>query len=270
MPDTLIRANKTPLGQYLVGRLLVTRALQSQFHAVWLHVDPGVLALRRVPPARRTPVIFAATHPSWWDGYLTWPLNRVLGDRDGYLMMDALSLQHYPFFTWIGVFGIDRADPRAALASIEYAADLLRAAPNRAVWIFPQGTITPPDRRPLGLYPGVAHLARRLPACDIVPVAWRLAYRLEQRAEAYIRVGPPLHLEESQRVASRELARRLDAALTAADDHLRDALIAGDMAGPLPGYVPLLRGRTSVNRVWEQVQAAAARVLRRPVPPPAP
>ena len=270
MGEPVIKAHKNPLGERLVARFLIERAVRAQFHTVWLHVDRGALALRRTPPAARPPAIFACTHPSWWDGYLTWPLNRVLGGRDGYLMMDARSLRAYRFFTWIGVFGIDRDDPRAALASIEYIAGLLGAAPNRAVWMFPQGTITPPDRRPLGLYPGVAHIARRLPACAIVPVAWRMAFRYEQRAEVFIRVGAPLAVAEGRRVASRELTRQLDAALVAEDDRLRADLTNQPLDVPLPGYVPLLQGRPSANRLWEQVQAAALRLAGRTPPPAAP
>jgi chlorobactene lauroyltransferase len=270
MPESIIKANKNPLGERLVARFLIDRAVRAQFHTVWLNADRATLALRRTPPAARPPVIFAGTHPSWWDGYLTWPLNRALGGRDGYLMMDAISLRNYPFFTWIGVFGIDRANPRAALQSIEYISDLLRAAPNRAVWMFPQGTITPADRRPLGLYPGVAHIARRLPACQIVPVAWRLAYRYEQRAEVFIRVGAPLAASGGRALNSRDLTARLDGVLTALDDRLRDELTNGDIARPLPGYRPLLQGRASVNRMWEQAQAAALRLAGRKPPPPAP
>ncbi len=265
--EPVIKANKNPPGERLVARFLIDRAVRAQFHTVWFTVHPAAWALRRVPPAERPPALFVGTHPSWWDGYLTWPLNRVLGARDGYLMMDALSLRHYRFFTWIGVFGIDRADPRAALASIEYSAELLQGAPNRAVWMFPQGTITPPDRRPLGTYPGVAHIARRLPVCDIVPVAWRMDYRLEQRADCFIRVGAPLHLDGSQRLGTRGLTAAVDQMLTALDDRLADELTHGDISRPLPGYRPLLRGRTSVNRIWEQVQTKAMRLAGRPLPP---
>lgn len=270
MDDSLIKAGKHPLALQLVTRLLIDRSLRGHFHVIWLHLDPAALALRRTPPARRAPVIFTSTHPSWWDGYLTWPVNKVLGNRDGYLMMDTLSLRHYRFFTWVGAFGIDRANPRAALESVEYSANLLKEAPNRAIWIFPQGTITPPDRRPLGLYPGVAHIARRLPVCEIVPVVWRLAYRYEQRAEIFIRVGAPLHLAETERRSTREITRWIDDALTAEDDRLADELTNGDISRPLPGYVPLMRGRASINRVWEQVQRAAIRLVGRDPGPPAP
>ncbi|HUS14487.1 MAG TPA: lysophospholipid acyltransferase family protein [Chloroflexia bacterium] len=270
MTPSVIEANKNPLGEQLVAHFLIERAVRAQFHTVWLTVDPATWAMRKVPPAERRPVIYVCTHPSWWDGYLTWPLNRVLGGRDGYLMMDAASLQHLRFFTWIGVFGIDRTDPRAALASIAYSADLLQGAPNRAVWMFPQGTITPPDRRPLGLYPGVAHIAAKLPACDVVPVAWRMVYRWEQHAEVFIRVGAPLAVPDGARLARRTLTAQIDTALTSADDRLRTELTDAALDGPLPGYRPLLRGRPSINRVWTAVQRRAMQFVGRDPGPPAP
>jgi 1-acyl-sn-glycerol-3-phosphate acyltransferase len=268
--EPIIKANKNPPGEALVSRFLIDRAIRGQFHTVWFTVHPETWALRRVAPAQRPPAIFVCTHPSWWDGYLTYPLNRALGARDGYLMMDAASLRHYRFFTWIGVFGIDRDNARSALATIEYSAELLSGAPNRAIWMFPQGTITPPDRRPLGIYPGVAHIARRLPACDVVPVAWRMVYRFEQRAECFIRVGAPLHVTAAARLGTRALSAEVDQRLTALDDQLADELTNGDISRPLPGYRPLLRGRPSVNRIWEQVQATALRLAGRTPAPPAP
>jgi len=270
MPEELIAANTKPWVQVLGGRLLAERALRGNFHRVWLHLEPAALAWRRTPPAERVPAIFTCTHTSWWDGYLTWPLNRALGGREAFMMMDEASLRHFRFFTWMGLYGVDRANPRAALRSIEYSADLLRAAPHRALWIFPQGAILPPDRRPLDLFPGVAHIARRVPLCDVVPIAWRLEYRYEQRAEIFVRVGAPIRVTAADGGGSRALTARIDAALTAEADRLHAALTDGDISRPLPGYVAIMRGRPSINRVWETVQAGARRLLGRPSLPPAP
>src|SRR5690349_1043076 len=105
---TLIKANKKPLVEWLVPHLLVQPALQRMFGTVWLAADRVTARALRAPPgARCRPLIWASTHPSWWDGYLGWLVNRRLGDRPGYLMMDAEFLASYRFFTWGGVFGVD-------------------------------------------------------------------------------------------------------------------------------------------------------------------
>src|SRR6478672_3707552 len=112
----IIEARKNPLGEWVVLHGLVEPALRRMFNPVWLAADRATLAaLGGPPPGRRPPLIWASTHPSWWDGYLGWLVNRRLGARDGYLMMDAEFLPRYRFFTWGGVFGVDRKDSRAAL-----------------------------------------------------------------------------------------------------------------------------------------------------------
>jgi 1-acyl-sn-glycerol-3-phosphate acyltransferase len=250
----IIEAKKTPLGEWAILRLLVRPALRRMFSPVWMAVDPATAAaLCGPPPAERPPVIWASPHPSWWDGYLGWLVNWRLGNREGYLMMDAEFLPRYRFFTWGGVFGVDRHDPRAALESVEYIARLLGGAPNRALWMFPQGEITPPDRRPLHLYGGITHILRRLPAATVVPVAWRPVFREEQRPEVLIRVGTPLHFTVDRVPPSRDLTAQLTDRITALDDAIRAALIAND----LTGYRPILRGGKGINRRWDDLRGAA-------------
>jgi 1-acyl-sn-glycerol-3-phosphate acyltransferase len=246
----IIEARKNPLAAWIIHRTLVEGGLRRMFGTIWLRAERATLAaLRGTPPAQRLPVIWVSPHPSWWDGYLAWLVNRQLGNRDGYLMMDAETLPRYRFFTLAGAFGVDRRNPRAARESVEYIAGLLRAQPNRAMWMFPQGTITPADRRPLVLFGGIAHILRRLPVADVVPVAWRLAFREEQRPDALIRVGAPRRFTAATVPPSRVLTAQIAAALAAEDDAIAGALTADD----LTGYRPLLRGSRSINRIWDDV-----------------
>jgi 1-acyl-sn-glycerol-3-phosphate acyltransferase len=256
----IIEARKNRTAEWIIHRTLVEGGLRRMFGTIWLHAERATLAaLRGTPPAARPPVIWVSPHPSWWDGYLGWLINQRLGNRDGYLMMDAEFLPRYRFFTLAGVFGVDRGNPRAALESVEYIAGLLSARPNRAMWMFPQGTMTPPDRRPLVLYGGVSHIVRRLPAAEVVPVAWRLAFREEQRPEVLIRIAPPLRFTTATAPPSRTLTAQIAAALTAEDDAIRAALIAND----LTGYRPLLQGNPGINRRWDDLRAAVRNVFQR-------
>jgi 1-acyl-sn-glycerol-3-phosphate acyltransferase len=183
-------------------------------------------------------------------------LNRAIFKRDGYLMMEEVNLARIPFFTWVGVFGVDRDNPRNALASIEYAAHLLLEKPGRAILMFPQGTIRHPDTRPLGLFGGVANLARKVGRCAIVPVATRYEFRMEQAPDAFVRVGLPLVYDPRiNSLPSRELTARLDDAMTQADDALRASLISGD----LDRYRRILTGRASINRLWDGALAVLNR-----------
>jgi 1-acyl-sn-glycerol-3-phosphate acyltransferase len=130
---------------------------------------------------------------------------------------------------------------------VAYASHLLREKPGRAFYIFPQGAITPNDRRPLELYTGAAHIVRRVGGAVLCPVALRYEFRGEQRPEALIRFGPlhnaapPLDVDE----LTDEMTRRL----TASADALRAAIIAADTRD----FRVLLRGRPGINRVFDQM-----------------
>jgi 1-acyl-sn-glycerol-3-phosphate acyltransferase len=247
-------ANKNVLGNWVVTRLLLVRAVRRAFGGVYLYMDPEARRLRSEP---EVPVIYCSTHPGWWDGYLAYLVNDKALRRDGYLMMEELHLAGVPFMTWVGVFGVDRHDPRKALASIEYIVDILKHRPNTALGMFPQGTITHPDRRPLGLYGGVGNIVRKLPTCAVLPVALRYEFLLEQAPQVFIRVGRPLRFEvQRERLSSAEVNARIEAAMTNVADKLHADIVAGD----LKAYRQVLRGRGSVNRAWERVQGVAGRV----------
>jgi 1-acyl-sn-glycerol-3-phosphate acyltransferase len=147
---------------------------------------------------------------------------------------------------------VDRDNARSALASIDYSARLLSERPGRAVWIFPQGTITHPDVRPLRLYGGAAAIARRVTGGKValVPVAMRYEFRMDQAPDAFARIGPPLLLDpRAERLSSKEITSRLEEAMLHCADRLREDLIANNVRA----YRRILSGRGSSNRVWERV-----------------
>lgn len=236
-----IPARHNPAADRLIYWLIVRWSIWSHFDRVWLKVE-GPL-----PHPADGPLIAYLNHPSWWDGYMAFVVNRaVLHDRfQGYLMMEEQQLRRYRFFTWCGCFSVDRHDPRSAAQSVGYIGRLLAARRDRSLWIFPQGEITPNDRRPLTIYPGVAHIARRAGGATLWPVALRYEFRGEQRPEAFIRAGPP-HVAmaaASTRTLTAEVARRL----TAAADALRDEVLQGALAD----YRVLLRGRPGIDRAFD-------------------
>ncbi|MDQ3928520.1 MAG: lysophospholipid acyltransferase family protein, partial [Chloroflexota bacterium] len=154
-------------------------------------------------------------------------------------------------------FGIDRHDARKALASIEYIVGILKHRAGTALYIFPQGTITHPDRRPLGLYGGVGNIARKVGRCAVLPIAVRYEFLLEQSPEIFVRVGPPLHFDmERERLSSVEVNVRIESAMLAVADMLHADVVAGD----LEAYRRVLRGRGSVNRAWDRVMRVVGRV----------
>lgn len=237
-------ANKNGLGEWALQRIVVP-SLRRMFGGIYVYIHPATLRLRS--PVE-SPVIFCLTHSGWWDGHIAYMLNQKIFKHDGYLMMEEVHLARYAFFTWVGVFGIDRHDARKAIASIEYITGLLKETPNSTLWMFPQGTMTHPEVRPLDVFGGAANIARRVGRCAVVPVALRYDFLMEQRPDAFARLGPPIFLGE-ERVSSRELTVRISQAMTQTADELRGDVLSRDTSS----YRRLIAGKGSINRVWDRV-----------------
>ena len=250
-------ANKNLLGEWLVTRVVVPM-LKRAFGGVYAYVDPGSVRLRT---ETSLPVVFCLTHSGWWDGHVAYILNKRIFKRDSYLMMEDHQLARYLFFTWAGMFGVSRDDPRKAFASIEYITRILEQEPGTALWMFPQGRMVHPEMRPLGVYGGAANIARRLEKCALVPVAIRYEFIMDQVPDVYSRVGHPL-LTTPGNTPAKDLTAQLDDAMTRTADELR-----GDVAGDnLKAYRRLLSGRGSINKLWERVLGVAGKAKKQGIP----
>ena len=107
----------------------------------------------------RGPMVWAANHHSWWDGFAAASVLRA-AERAPALLMDGDNLGDYGFLRRAGV--IPATQPRAALSALRQ---------GRVLIVFPEGVLRPPG--PLGpLLPGAQWLARRAPA-TLVGVALR-------------------------------------------------------------------------------------------------
>lgn len=241
------KANKNPLGKWAVQSLLLTRGLKKAFGGVYLKGDTAAMKYQRKAPY---PLVFCLTHSGWFDGHIAWVLNERVFKHDAYLMMEEPNLARYWFFTWAGVFGIDRDDPRKALASIEYITDILKNGKNRTLWMFPQGTMRHPDERPLKLFGGVANIARRVGKCAIIPVAIRYDFMMDQAPDAYVRIGAPIVFDtDDKAMDSRHLTEQLREAMEAQAD-----LLHAEISGyNKEGYKLIVAGRGSINKVWDNV-----------------
>lgn len=165
------------------------------------------------------PLIIYASHASWWDAALAIVLSERIARVESFGMMEHRQLARYRFFRGIGMFSVIREDPRSALRSLQYAADLLLGT-TRVLWMFPQGTLIHQDVRPLGCEPGVGVLASKLPAVWMCPVAMRYELLREQRPQAWIEIGEPYRVEGGE---PRILTVHAEERLTAVADQLRVA-----------------------------------------------
>lgn len=240
-----IPARKNFLGELLVF-WMARRSIWQAFHAVRFRAAEPLPA----PPSQlATPVIFYSNHNTWWDGYLAHLLTRQVYGLDGYLMMDVRQLRRYRFFTWAGVFSVDQENGRAAMRSIDYIADELKAGPGRTLWIFPQGQIEPQERRPLGFHSGLARTIRRVGACYVYPVAFRFEFFREQYPEILVSVGPARHFVAGASLDPKKLTVELERNLTAELDRLREDACALR----LDDFVTIVKGKGSTDIFFDKV-----------------
>jgi 1-acyl-sn-glycerol-3-phosphate acyltransferase len=201
----------------------------------------------KLPDRSDAPLICYFNHPGWWDVYASVLVDRHILRRRfrSYGMMEEPQLRAYRFFTWCGGFSINRHNPREAARSVAYISRLLREQHGSALYMFPQGTITPNDQRPLVIYPGMAHIVSRAGGATLYPVALRYEFRGAQRPEAFIRLGP-VHRADAP-VDIPALTDEIYRRLTASVDALRDAVVADDMST----FRVLLRGRPGIDRLFD-------------------
>ncbi|NTV64627.1 MAG: glycerol acyltransferase [Oscillochloris sp.] len=246
-PLPAIPAAKNPLGDELLYLAFARRSFRRFFDHVWMqHIGP-------LPTRGQGPYIFYLTHSGWWDAYMLMVIHRLALGRpfESYVIQEEKQLRAYRFFTWCGAFSINRHDPEDTRRSLQYAANLLRGHHNCALYIFPQGKIVPPDRRPLLIYPGLARIVALVGEVKLCPIALRYDFLGEQWPHAFIRIGP-IHQASDPRDIERT-STEIAAQLTAAADGLRDDVLAGKR----DRFRPLISGRKGIDTFLDRILALA-------------
>lgn len=211
------------------------------------HLNALRIARWGEPPRHAGPIVVYANHPAWWDAVLFIVLaGRLFPERACFAPIDAAMLRKYAIFGRIGAFGVDLASPRGAAAFLRESGAIL-ADPGHALWVTPQGRFVDPRQRPLGLRPGIAHLAELAPEAWFLPLAIEYCFWNERGAEALVGFGSPLTARKLLRHDRADRLTVLEAALTMALDQL--ALDA--MARDPDRFRLLVAGRAGIGGVYD-------------------
>jgi chlorobactene lauroyltransferase len=175
------------------------------------------------------PLLVYANHSSWWDGLVAFELSRV-ARLDSFMMMEEKQLKKLFLFRRLGAFSVVRENPRKALKSIEYAANLLKENPpphRRTLWIFPQGEILPNDKRPLNFYGGVSRLIEKA-GCAVAgaPFAIRYEFLDEFKPEIFVKIGAPQLIPVDKTFDAKALTGAFERRLTETLDALKSDVTA--------------------------------------------
>ena len=221
-------------------RKYATRYVRKHFHAVRLSKSGAAL------PTADEPLLIVLNHPSWWDPLIGIVLSGALAGRDHFAAIDAVAVERYRFFAKLGFVGVDTKSLRGAADFLRTGAAIL-SQPRRAYWVTAQGRFTDVRTRPLGLRSGVGHLAARLSAGAVLPIALEYTFWTERTPEALVRIGEPLRIAEHPGLDGKAWAARIEAALTANLDALNAEAMKRDPAA----FTELLSGRTGVGGVYD-------------------
>jgi 1-acyl-sn-glycerol-3-phosphate acyltransferase len=202
------------------------------------------------PFPHQTPMLWHATHVSFWDGYLALEAARFLGLEYRVMMLEE-NLKKFSFLRYAGAFGLERGSPRGALESLRYAANELHKPHPRAVLIFPSGEIGSPHQRPLPFESGIAtlaSLAAKQQEVLVCPLAIRLEHGTSEKPRAFLRFGQPRRVQTGNRSAT--LTTLLQDDLTRTADRLHQDLLQPS----LESYQVILRGHQSLPEWWGGLQ----------------
>ena len=191
------------------------------------------------------PVIVFGNHPSWWDPAMYILLcTKLFPGRAGFGPMDAAALENYGVLRKMGVFAVDQSSTRGAAQFMTTSLRILRQ-PGTSLWITGEGHFTDARRRPVGLRPGLAHLARRVPNAVFLPLALEYAFWNESKPEALAMFGPPVPAPADDSVAG--WTAQFEQALGQTMDGLAQLSIARD---PAP-FQPLVQGGVGVGGIYD-------------------
>jgi len=229
----------------------VARALRRRFHRVSLWAGTDLTAL-----GRPQPVIFVMSHGSWWDVLVGYHLARRVLRVESYAPMDEAQLERYRILSRLGVYSVDRGSSAGAREFLRYTTGLLRG--GRALWITPQGEITPHWRRPVRFQSGIGHLVRRVPGVTVVPVAIAYEFLEEPRPEILVKFGTPRRVDPG--AAPEAITRLLESDLERELDTLMAPLLTRDLSG----FTTLTEGATSQSLFYDRVRGLRAWITGRP------
>jgi chlorobactene lauroyltransferase len=173
---------------------------------------------------RRRPLIIYANHSSWWDGLAAFEISRATA-LDPFIMMEEKQLKKLFLFRRLGAFSVKRENPKDALKSIRYAADILRERDNRALWIFPQGEILPNDQRPLNFFNGISRIIEKLEICTAVSMAIRYEFLKGYKPEIFVKAGVPELITVTKDFNAKHLTKKFEAKLTENLNEIKEDIV---------------------------------------------
>ena len=222
-------------------RWYARRYVRKHFHAVRFSKSGHAF-----PPATDEPLLVVLNHPAWWDPMVCLVLSYLMAERDQFAAIDAEAVKRYAFFKKLGFIPVDTKSLRGAAEFVRTGATIL-SRPNRVYWVTAQGRFTDVRERPLAINSGVGHLASRLAAGAVLPLALEYTFWTERTPEAIVRAGEPIRITDHSGLSGKEWTALIEDAMTR---HL-DALNAEAMSRDPAKFTTILAGKSGVGGPYD-------------------
>ncbi|HSH45487.1 MAG TPA: lysophospholipid acyltransferase family protein [Longimicrobiales bacterium] len=194
------------------GRRMAMAAFETVFRPWFRHRVDGVLVRGEGLGVPGQPVLVAANHVSWWDGFVVREAQRRL--RPGASLVPIMlrrELDRQPVLRGLGVVGLEPGSTGSLRHALRELDRRLAAEPDSVILLFPQGRIWPSHRRPLGFRRGLELFARVLDV-PVIPMAIHMEPLDAVSPTFFVAAAPALHSPAATRV-ERSVERELDAIL---------------------------------------------------------
>lgn len=214
----MLAANKSPLFEKIFS-LYNRNLLKRRFHS--FQISGLDFLLNKTIDL---PLIIYCNHSSWWDGLVAFQISHET-DLDSFVMMEEKQLKDLSLFRRLGAFSVVRENPREALQSINYAAQILNKNTKSTLWIFPQGEIQPNDLRPLKFFNGLAKIVEKTGKCSTASLSMRYEFLGEIKPRIFVKIGKPEIFFADEKFNSKKLSEKLAERLTENLDELKNDII---------------------------------------------
>jgi 1-acyl-sn-glycerol-3-phosphate acyltransferase len=144
-----------------------------------------------IPPTAGS-TLYYMNHTSWWDALIPFLLNEYHYRQNARALMDIRQLRKFPFFKRLGVFSINRENPKSAVYSLKKASDWLEREKS-SIYLFPQGRISN-EFEPIVFENGIGWLAKNCGVTEIVPIAIHISHVRGDRPDLFLMTGKPLNI----------------------------------------------------------------------------
>lgn len=157
--------------------------------------------------AESYPVLFFGNHQTWWDGFFAYELARHY-DIDQRVIMEEKNLRKFPFFRYVGVFGVDLQSKAGRAQSLMHCVRTLKTEkPRRTLLIYPHGRLVSPLESTWPPFqPGIETILKLSPEVQAVPIIHEIVPGNHQLPEVFMEVGQPIPAKSRPDLAQLEHA----------------------------------------------------------------